>query len=418
METYQQTARSTPRRMPERASYDVELVHEVLDEAYVCHLSYVADGEPRVLPTLHARVGDTLYLHGSTGSRPMLAARAEGLPVCVAATIIDGLVLARSQFNHSANYRSVIVHGIARPVADEDERARAFAALVDKVAPGRDADSRRPSRRESAQTSLLALPLAEASAKVRRGGPKDDPEDASLPHWAGVVPLVLTRGLPVPAEAQEVPLPGYLRPDSDPWRHPGALRGRHIVLEPLDHAHAPGLFAALDDAEVWTHLTIPRPRSVAETAAIVAAALADADRVPFVQRDVATGRIVGSTSYYAVNPVQRGVAIGHTMIGRPWWRTAVNTESKLLMLRHAFDTLGALRVEWHTDVRNERSQRAIERLGAQREGVLRSHRRRADGSQRDTVLYSMITDEWPAARDRLAAALDNGGGTCSASPTP
>jgi RimJ/RimL family protein N-acetyltransferase/nitroimidazol reductase NimA-like FMN-containing flavoprotein (pyridoxamine 5'-phosphate oxidase superfamily) len=418
VETYQQTARSTPRRLPERASYDVALVHAVLDEAHVCHVSYVADGQPRVLPTLHARVGDTLYLHGSTGSRPMLAAREDGLPVCVAVTIIDGLVLARSQFHHSANYRSVVVHGTARVVTDEDERTNAFAALVDKVAPGRNADSRRPSRRESAQTTLLALPLAEVSAKVRAGGPVDDPEDLDLPHWAGVVPLKLTRQLPVPVEAQKVQLPGYLRPERDTWHRPITLRGQRVALEPLDHAHAPELFAALDDAEVWAHLGNPRPTSAVDMAAIVATALSDSDRVPFVQREAGTGRIIGSTSFYAVNPVHRALAIGHTMIGRPWWRTAVNTESKLLMLRHAFDTLGALRVEWHTDVRNERSQRAIERLGAQREGILRGHRRRADGSQRDTVSYSMIADEWPAARKRLGAALETGGVTCAASATP
>ncbi|WP_432995115.1 bifunctional pyridoxamine 5'-phosphate oxidase family protein/GNAT family N-acetyltransferase [Dactylosporangium sp. CA-233914] len=403
--------------MPERASYDVALAHAVLDEAYVCHLSFVASGEPRVLPTLHARVGDTLYLHGSTGSRPLLAARDGGLPVCVAVTIIDGLVLARSQFHHSANYRSVIVHGTARLVTDEAERANAFAALVDKVAPGRNADSRPPSRRESAQTAVLALPLVEVSAKVRTGGPKDDPEDAGLPHWAGVVPLELTRSLPVPAEALGVPMPDYLRPERDAWHHPITLRGDHVALEPLDHAHAPELFAVLDDAEVWTHLTSPRPASVADMAAIVATALADADRVPFVQREVATGRMIGSTSFYTPNATQQTIAIGYTMLGRPWWRTGVNTESKLLMLRHAFDTLGALRVEWHTDVRNERSQNAIARLGAQREGIMRSHRRRPDGSRRDTVLYSMLADEWPVARDRLAAALDAGGVTCSVSPT-
>ncbi|MFG2036909.1 bifunctional pyridoxamine 5'-phosphate oxidase family protein/GNAT family N-acetyltransferase [Dactylosporangium sp. NPDC048998] len=404
--------------MPERASYDVELAHAVLDEAYVCHLGFVAGGEPRVLPTLHARVGDTLYLHGSTGSRPLLAARDGGLPVCVAVTVIDGLVLARSQFNHSANYRSVVVHGIARLVEDEAERANAFAALVDKVAPGRAADSRSPDRKESAQTAVLAVPLREVSTKVRAGGPKDSAQDADLPHWAGVVPLQLIRGLPVPAEALAVQLPEYLRPERDAWHSPATLRGRHVTLDPLDHAHAPELFQALDDAEVWTHLTSPRPTSVAGMAAIVATALADPDRVPFVQREPATGRVIGSTSYYAPNAVHRSVAIGHTMVGRPWWRTGVNTESKLMLLRHAFDTLGALRVEWHTDVRNERSQRAIERLGAQREGILRAHRQRPDGSQRDTVLYSMIADEWPAARDRLAAALEAGGVSCSVSPTP
>ncbi|MEV6932410.1 bifunctional pyridoxamine 5'-phosphate oxidase family protein/GNAT family N-acetyltransferase [Dactylosporangium sp. NPDC051485] len=418
METFQQTARSTPRRKPDRASYDVELAHSVLDEAYVCHFSFVVDGEPRVLPTLHARVGDTLYLHGSTGSRPLLAARDGGLPVCVAVTLIDGLVLARSQFSHSANYRSVIVHGVARLVEDEQERSRAFTALVDKVAPGRAADSRPPDRRELAQTAMLALPLAEVSTKVRAAGAMDDAEDVPLPHWAGVVPLKLTRGLPVPVEALEVPLPDYLRPRLDAWHSPTTLRGRLVTLEPLEHCHAPGLFEALDDAEVWTHLTSPRPASVADMAAIVATALADAERVPFLQRETATGRIIGSTSYYSPNAASRSVAIGHTMVGRPWWRTGVNTESKLMLLRHAFDTLGALRVEWHTDIRNERSQRAIARLGAQQEGILRAHRLRPDGSRRDTVLYSMIAEDWPAAHDRLAAALEAGGISCSVSPTP
>ncbi|WP_432836312.1 bifunctional pyridoxamine 5'-phosphate oxidase family protein/GNAT family N-acetyltransferase [Dactylosporangium sp. CA-092794] len=402
---FQQTARTTPRRLPERATYDVALVHAVLDEAYVCHLGYVADGEPRVLPTLHARVGDTLYLHGSTGSRALLAARDGGLPVCVTVTLIDGLVLARSQFHHSVNYRSVVVHGTARLVADEAERARAFTALVDKVAPGRAADSRPPDRKESAQTAVLALPLAEVSAKVRTGGVNDDPEDLDLPHWAGVVPLKLTRGQPEPADALGVPLPDYLRAQQDSWHRPARLAGRHVVLEPLDHPHAPALFAALDDEAVWTHLTSARPASVAEMAQLVAAALADPDRVPFVQLEAATGRVIGSTSYYSANAHSRSIAIGHTMLGRPWWRTGVNTESKLLLMAHAFDTLGALRVEWHTDIRNARSQAAIERLGVQREGVLRAHRRRPDGSQRDTVLYSMIAGEWPAARERLTGAL-------------
>jgi RimJ/RimL family protein N-acetyltransferase/nitroimidazol reductase NimA-like FMN-containing flavoprotein (pyridoxamine 5'-phosphate oxidase superfamily) len=405
VETYQRTVRTTPKRLGERASYDAALVHSVLDEAYVCHLGFVADGEPRVLPTLHTRVGDTLYLHGSTGSRPLLAAREGGLPVCVTVTLVDGLVLARSQFHHSANYRSVVAHGVAHLVTDDAERAAAFAALVDKVMPGRAADSRPPNRRELAQTAVLALPLREVSAKVRAAGVADDEEDLGLPHWAGVVPLKLTAGLPVPADDLAVPLPPYLRPPQDAWHRAPILRGRHVVLEPLDHAHTAELFAALDDAAVWAHLTSPRPASAAEMAAIVATALTDPERVPFVQRDPATGRIIGSTSYYAPNPANRSIAIGHTMLARPRWRTGVNTESKLLLMGHAFDTLGALRVEWHTDVRNERSQRAIERLGAQREGIMRSHRTRPDGSRRDTVLYSMIADEWPAARDRLAARL-------------
>ena len=409
METYQKTARTTPKRLGERASYDAGLVHAVLDEAYVCHLGFIADGTPRVLPTLHARVGDVLYLHGSTGSHPLLAARGEGLPVCVTVTLIDGLVLARSQFHHSANYRSVVAHGTARLVTDPGERAGAFAALVDKVMPGRAADSRPPNAKELAQTAVLALRLEEVSAKVRAGGVADDAADLGLPHWAGVVPLRLHTGTPEPEPDLRAPLPDYLRPERSPWLRAPTLHGRHVLLEPLDQVHSDGLFAALRDAEVWTHLTVARPASVAEMARIVADAVADPARVAMVQRDAATGAVVGSTSYYAVDPPRRSIAIGHTMIGRPWWRTGINTEAKLLLMGHAFDTLGALRVEWHTDIRNERSQQAIARLGAQREGVLRAHRQRPDGSWRDTVAFAMLAGEWPEARERLSAALAAGG---------
>ncbi|WP_238016154.1 bifunctional pyridoxamine 5'-phosphate oxidase family protein/GNAT family N-acetyltransferase [Dactylosporangium sp. AC04546] len=409
MDTYQKTARTTPRRYSDRTSYDAGLVHSIIDEGYVCHVGFVVDGAPRVLPTLHARIDDVLYLHGSTGSTAMLGARQEGLPVCVTVTLIDGLVLARSQFHHSANYRSVVAHGTARLVTDPQERAAAFAALVDKVMPGRAADSRPANAKELAQTALLSLRLEEVSAKVRAAGVSDDEADMGLPHWAGVVPLRLTMGRPEPDPASAVALPEYLRQDASPWHAAPMLRGSHVVLEPLDRAHAEGLFAALDHPDVWTHLTAPRPASAAEMAQIVAAAVDDPGRTAFVQKDPATGTIVGSTSYYAIDPARRSIAIGHTMLGRPWWRTAVNTESKLLLMGHAFDTLDAIRVEWHTDIRNERSQQAIVRLGAQREGVLRAHRQRPDGSWRDTVSFAMIADEWPGARDRLAAALAAGG---------
>jgi nitroimidazol reductase NimA-like FMN-containing flavoprotein (pyridoxamine 5'-phosphate oxidase superfamily)/RimJ/RimL family protein N-acetyltransferase len=415
VDTYLKTARTTPKRLGERASYDAEVVHGVLDEAYVCHLGFVVDGEPRVLPTLHVRVGDTLYLHGSTGSGPLLAAREQagehGLQVCVTVTLIDGLVLARSQFHHSANYRSVVAHGTARLVTDPQERAGAFAALVDKVVPGRAADSRPPSAKELAQTGVLALRLEEVSAKVRAGGVGDDEADLALPHWAGVVPLKLTAARPVPAPDVRVPLPDYLRAPQSAWHAAPTLRGTHVVLEPLDHVHAEELFAALDDAEVWTHLTVARPTSAAEMAQIVADAIADPARTALVQRDPATGMVIGSTSYDDIDPGRRSIAIGHTMLGRPWWRTGVNTESKLLLMAHAFDTLGAMRVEWHADTRDERSQRAIARLGAQREGLLRAHRQRADSSWRDTVAFAMIADEWPAAQARLEMALERAAAT-------
>lgn len=207
---YPATPRTTALRLRERMTYDADAVHAILDEAYHCHLGFVVDGEPRLLPTLHVRVDDTLYVHGSTGSRPLLAAR-EGIAVCVGVTLIDGLVLARSQFHHSANYRSVVAHGVARPVEDETTKRRVLAALVDKIGEGRSTDSRPPTARELAQTAVLALPLREVAAKVRTGGAADDPEDLDLPYWAGVVPLRLAPGTPQPAPDTTAPIPAYLR---------------------------------------------------------------------------------------------------------------------------------------------------------------------------------------------------------------
>jgi nitroimidazol reductase NimA-like FMN-containing flavoprotein (pyridoxamine 5'-phosphate oxidase superfamily) len=210
---FPQTPRTTPNRYGGRMSYDRATAYAIIDEAYTCHLGFTVDGEPRILPTLHVRVGDTLYLHGSTGSRPMLAARdPEGLPVCVSVTHLDGLVLARSQAHHSANYRSAIAFGRARLVADEATKASVLAALVDKVVPGRAGDSRPPTGKELAETAVLALALDEVSVKARVGGPIDEPEDLDLPHWAGVVPMRLQPGRPEPDSGVRVPLPAYLRP--------------------------------------------------------------------------------------------------------------------------------------------------------------------------------------------------------------
>jgi RimJ/RimL family protein N-acetyltransferase/nitroimidazol reductase NimA-like FMN-containing flavoprotein (pyridoxamine 5'-phosphate oxidase superfamily) len=399
--TYQQTARTTANRLRGRIGYEKAAAHAVLDEAYHCHLGFVVDGEPRVLPTLHVRIDDTVYVHGSTGSRPLLAARTEeGLSVCLTATLLDGLVYGRSQFHHSANYRSVIAHGVARLVTDEAEQRRAMTALVEKVGRGRAADSRPPTKRELAETAVLALPLTEVSVKARMGQTVDEPEDYTLPHWAGVVPLRLTPGIPQPDAGVTAPTPDYLRQPRSPWLTPQPMRGEHVILEPLDLSHAPALYDATRDPLVWQHLTVPQPGSVDEMAALIAEALAMHERgvrVPWAQRSTQTGEVVGSTSYYAVDPTHRCVAIGHTFIGRAWWGSGVNTDAKRLLLRRAFEELGAVRVELHTDIRNDRSQRAIERLGATREGVLRAHRRRLDGSWRDTVLYSLTAAEWPAS---------------------
>ncbi|WP_369167634.1 pyridoxamine 5'-phosphate oxidase family protein [Streptomyces sp. R28] len=211
---YTPTDRTVPTRSPGRASYDRELVHAVLDEAYVCHLGFVRDGAPVVLPTLFGRVGETLYVHGSTGSRPLrMTGQADpGLPVCLTVTHVDALILARSAFHHSINYRSVVVHGLAYDVTDPEEKRVALDALVDHVVPGRSADSRPANKKELAATAVIRLDLNEVSAKLRTGGVNDEPEDLALPHWAGVVPLRKGYDAPVgdPGLAPGTELPGYL----------------------------------------------------------------------------------------------------------------------------------------------------------------------------------------------------------------
>ncbi|MCL7494525.1 pyridoxamine 5'-phosphate oxidase family protein [Streptomyces sp. MCA2] len=214
-EAYEPTARTTPTRARERAAYDHETVHAILDAAYVCHLGFVRDSSPVVLPTLYGRVGDRLYLHGSTGSRPLRMTGASpdpGLEVCVTVTHVDGLVLARSAFHHSINYRSVVVHGTAYQVTDEEEKKAALDALVDHVLPGRAADSRPGNAKELAATAVIRLDLRDVSAKLRTGGPNDEPEDLTLPYWSGVLPVAPVYGAPIPSDdlAPGTPEPAYL----------------------------------------------------------------------------------------------------------------------------------------------------------------------------------------------------------------
>ena len=177
------------KREPQRARYDRETIDAILDEALLCHLGFEIDGQPYVIPTLHARVGDTLYIHGSAASR-MLRHAASGAPVCATVTLFDGLVLARSVFNHSVNYRSVVVFGTATLV-DGDEKLEALRALTEQLAPGRWDEARQPTDKELKATWILSLLLDEASAKVRTGAEEDEPEDLDLPVWAGVVPVHL-----------------------------------------------------------------------------------------------------------------------------------------------------------------------------------------------------------------------------------
>ncbi len=209
---YAVSALTAPTRHSDRVSYDRAAAHAVLDEAVFCHVGFVVDNRPVVLPQLHARVGDALYIHGSSGARALLLASRGGLSLCVTVTLIDGLVLARSVFNHSINYRSVVIHGIAAEVSDEADKQAALAAFVEAVVPGRSAGVRGPSRKEAAATTVLRLPLENVSIKTRTGPPVDDEPDLDLPYWAGVLPLRSVPSSPEPAPdlSPAIPTPEHV----------------------------------------------------------------------------------------------------------------------------------------------------------------------------------------------------------------
>lgn len=210
--------RVTVKRHAERGDYDRATIDAILAEGLVAHVGFVVDGQPYVIPTLYATIGDWLYFHGAAANR-MLATMAKGTPVCVTVTLLDGLVMARSHYNHSANYRSVVILGEAREVTDPGEKARSFEALVNQVAKGRWETARQPNEVETKVTRVLAVPIGEASAKVRSGPPKDDADDLGLAVWAGVIPFRTVADAPIPAPdlAAGIETPGY----AARYRRPG-----------------------------------------------------------------------------------------------------------------------------------------------------------------------------------------------------
>ncbi|MFL6334749.1 MAG: pyridoxamine 5'-phosphate oxidase family protein [Pyrinomonadaceae bacterium] len=222
VEDFSPTARTTLRRLPKRGSFERETVNGILDEGFVCHVGFVVDGQPFVIPTAYGRAGDVLYIHGARASR-MQKALAAGCEVCVTVTLVDGLVLARSAFHHSINYRSVVVFGRARVVESEEEKNAALEAFTEHVMPGRWADVRWPNAQELAATTVLAIQLSEASAKVRTGPPIDDEEDYQLPVWAGLLPLFVEPGAPEadPRLPAGTNVPGYVEQFDLAERHAG-----------------------------------------------------------------------------------------------------------------------------------------------------------------------------------------------------
>jgi uncharacterized protein len=212
MEDFKPTERTTVKRLPKRGNYERETVNQILDEGFVCHVGFIVDNRPVVIPTGYGRLGDQLYIHGSAASR-MLKTLREGIDVCITVTLVDGLVLARSAFHHSMNYRSVVIFGKARIVEDEDEKMKALHAFTDHIMRRRWEESRLPNSNELRATMVLALSLAEASAKIRTGPPVDDEEDYELPVWAGVLPLRLSPGeaVPDPRLLDGIELPQYIR---------------------------------------------------------------------------------------------------------------------------------------------------------------------------------------------------------------
>lgn len=204
------TDRTTLGRHPERGTHERETINQILDEGFVCHVGFVGEGQPYVIPTGYGRVGDTLYLHGSAASR-MIHHLEKGVAMCVTVTLLDGLVMARAAFSHSMNYRSVVVLGKASIVDGQEEKMAALQAITNHIVPGRWAEARWPTPQELKATTVLKLALTEASAKIRTGGPKDKEEDLGFPVWAGVLPLSLVPGKPIEHEASAVhEVPEYL----------------------------------------------------------------------------------------------------------------------------------------------------------------------------------------------------------------
>jgi len=222
MSTYTPSERTQVRRLPKRAVYDKAQVHAILDEGFVCHVGFAVEGQPYVIPTLYARVAERIYFHGSAASR-MLRSAGDGALVCLTVTLVDGFVMARSAFHHSMNYRSVVVLGSARLVTEPAEKWEALHRFTNHIVPGRWEEVRQPSDQELKATSVLALDLDEVSAKVRTGPPADDEEDYALPVWAGVVPVEIRLGEPIPDSRL---LPGVREID------PGRLKSRANGAKP------------------------------------------------------------------------------------------------------------------------------------------------------------------------------------------
>ena len=204
------TKKTTLKRIPKRGNFDREVINSILDEAFICHVGFVADGQPYVIPTAYGRVGNDLYVHGSSASR-LMRSLADGIDICVTVTLIDGLVLARSAFHHSINYRSIVIIGNAEMVTDDDEKIKALEAFTEHLIPGRWNDVRPPTDLELKATIVLRLPINEASAKMRTGDPVDDEADYTLSVWAGVLPLALKAGEPIPD--------ARLNPDIEPQEY-------------------------------------------------------------------------------------------------------------------------------------------------------------------------------------------------------
>ena len=209
--TFTETERTKLKRLPKRGHFDRETVYGILDEGFICHVGFAPEGQPVVIPTGYARAGDNLYIHGSQASR-MLRTLSGGVDACVTVTLIDGLVLARSAFHHSMNYRSVVIFGRATPVEEREDKLSALLALSEHIVRGRWADVREPTEQELRQTTVLSMPILEASAKVRTGPPLDDEEDYAMPIWAGVLPLRLETGRPIkdPRLPDGIQIPEYV----------------------------------------------------------------------------------------------------------------------------------------------------------------------------------------------------------------
>jgi RimJ/RimL family protein N-acetyltransferase/nitroimidazol reductase NimA-like FMN-containing flavoprotein (pyridoxamine 5'-phosphate oxidase superfamily) len=403
MPTYSPTPLTRVRRGAKRAHYDTETIHAILDEAPVCHIGFVQDGQPFIIPANFARQDETLYLHGSTAGRLMHVIQT-GQPLCVEVTLLDGLVFGRSAPNHSMNFRSVVAFGRGRAVSDEVEKLHALELIFEHFCPRRWQEVRPPDAKELEITAVVAIQIEQASAKVRRGpAGEESAVDLALPIWGGELPLRLQALEPLPDE--HTPPDRSVSPSIARQYRPNLqnvteayprLETERLLLRPLSLEDAPFILKEWGDPVVTYYMRDEEPLQTLQDAYTMLQPLQTPEKMPGLKWwgiELKTeAQLIGTCGYYRWDKQHQHAEIGYDL-WLDYWGQGLMPEALRVLLQYGFDKMGLHRIEATTHVENLRSMRVLEKLGFQREGILRSFYYR-DGSFNDQSMFSLLKSEW------------------------